>query len=664
MTSIKTDTEKHVVTYGNHAFVAGGLSLFDVVGTKNKRLAYNVLPGQLVAYKKLNGEYKTVNIAALSAADLHSLYIGVGYSGDGSGLTTDIRHLGIEDISGCMPREVSTSSPKCGAPQVLDFYFDCTKCDETYSLEVTVDDNFSRSFGKWNASAEQFVGSIVTDCSSCDECGAEHNCREVACKLADALNNEFDLKIGSRSYPDYKKSGIKRPFHATRIHNRSILYCLTSASASDCESCSHVSGIKGALVKDTVYTFTGTLNNADPQVTPIGMIQNAIEQINDAFVTEYGENAHAGSAYFTGSFSDCCPFQIHVNTCDANFKLIDINDNEIAPKTDVNPFTTYGAKTANTGCIDCADAAVAAKGTLTFTGNALDTETVTIGAKTYTFEDTLTNVNGNVKIGATVNDTINNLVAAINLGSGAGTKYATAMTLHPTVSAVNGAGNTVVVTAKTAGTAGNALASTETLTNGSFGGATLAGGEAAEAASPEYYSCGVRVIAERVFGDCSCYLNKPLNFYARKLTLNPIGEGFRGKEWSVVEVQAMEMPAGFGSQIQWLEYQNEPIGRGRNYSRGNSNKGMFNLPDKKSRVNSVTAKCEDHYCSYYIQFDMENRRVVDRGILTINANMHIPSDDATTIASWETFQENLLALNPGCKVLTAVECNTVFGSCS
>lgn len=121
-------------------------------------------------------------------------------------------------------------------------------------------------------------------------------------------------------------------------------------------------------------------------------------------------------------------------------------------------------------------AAVAATGILTLTGNALDTETVTIGTKTYTFQATLTDVDGNVLIGATASDSLDNLIAAITLGAGSGTLYAASTTLHPTVTAAAGAGDTMDVTAKDKGTAGNTIATTETLTNGSFGGATLSGG--------------------------------------------------------------------------------------------------------------------------------------------------------------------------------------------
>lgn len=121
---------------------------------------------------------------------------------------------------------------------------------------------------------------------------------------------------------------------------------------------------------------------------------------------------------------------------------------------------------------------VQATGTLTLGANAADTETVTIGGKVYTFQAALTNVNGNVKIGATASDSIDNLIAAITLGAGAGVTYAAAMTVHPTVTAAAGAGDTMTVTAVASGTAGNAIATTETLAGGGsqFGAVTLTGG--------------------------------------------------------------------------------------------------------------------------------------------------------------------------------------------
>ncbi len=114
--------------------------------------------------------------------------------------------------------------------------------------------------------------------------------------------------------------------------------------------------------------------------------------------------------------------------------------------------------------------------TLTLTGQPLDTETVTVGGKTYTFQTVLTDVDGNVLIGAAETDSLDNLIAAINLGAGSGTVYAAATTEQTEVDAVAGAGETMDVAAVVGGTAGNAIATTHTLSNGSFGAANLSGG--------------------------------------------------------------------------------------------------------------------------------------------------------------------------------------------
>lgn len=121
--------------------------------------------------------------------------------------------------------------------------------------------------------------------------------------------------------------------------------------------------------------------------------------------------------------------------------------------------------------------AIAATGVLTLAGQPLNTETVVIDTQTYTFQTVLTNSNGNVLIGATASDSLDNLIAAMNRDAGAGTLYAQLTPLHPTVSALAGIGDTMDVTAKTAGAAGNTIVTTETLTNGSWGGATLSGGQ-------------------------------------------------------------------------------------------------------------------------------------------------------------------------------------------
>lgn len=118
---------------------------------------------------------------------------------------------------------------------------------------------------------------------------------------------------------------------------------------------------------------------------------------------------------------------------------------------------------------------VAAQGTLTIAVQPTDGDTVTIGGRTYTFETTLTDVDGNIQIGAAVTDTQNNLVAAFDLSGTAGTDYATSMTANTEVTIGAFATNDAVITAVEKGAAGNSIATTETFTSGSnvFDAATL-----------------------------------------------------------------------------------------------------------------------------------------------------------------------------------------------
>lgn len=126
-------------------------------------------------------------------------------------------------------------------------------------------------------------------------------------------------------------------------------------------------------------------------------------------------------------------------------------------------------------------AAIAASKALTISAiTAANTQTVTIGGQVYTFNTSLTNTANNVLIGADATAMGANLAAAINAGTGAGTLYGTGTVANASVSATASLG-VVTVTARTAGTAGNAVAISETLTNSAWAGGatTLSGGEAA-----------------------------------------------------------------------------------------------------------------------------------------------------------------------------------------
>lgn len=121
---------------------------------------------------------------------------------------------------------------------------------------------------------------------------------------------------------------------------------------------------------------------------------------------------------------------------------------------------------------------IAATGTYTAASNFTDADTLTIGGKVYTMQDTLTVTDGHVKIGASLTASLVNLVHAIaGAGGVSGTDYAAGTTPNASVSATSDATH-LYLTALAGGTAGNAIATVDTSTSGAFGAATLAGGVA------------------------------------------------------------------------------------------------------------------------------------------------------------------------------------------
>jgi len=117
-----------------------------------------------------------------------------------------------------------------------------------------------------------------------------------------------------------------------------------------------------------------------------------------------------------------------------------------------------------------------AKATLEFTGQPANTETVTIGSTVYQFVNALAAA-GDVLIGASTAASIQNLVdAVLATASQAGTAFHADTVKNPDATAIVGLDDTLVAYAATTGTAGNAVATTETVTAASWNSATMTGG--------------------------------------------------------------------------------------------------------------------------------------------------------------------------------------------
>ena len=119
---------------------------------------------------------------------------------------------------------------------------------------------------------------------------------------------------------------------------------------------------------------------------------------------------------------------------------------------------------------------VKAQGTITLTANPADAGTMNIGvdaagvAFQYRFKTTPVQAK-DIKIGSTVDETVEYIIAAIN-----GTDGGFNTVANNSVTAANGTGTTVVVTAKYHGGSGDAVAFTESATNLTMDGSNTLGG--------------------------------------------------------------------------------------------------------------------------------------------------------------------------------------------
>lgn len=127
-------------------------------------------------------------------------------------------------------------------------------------------------------------------------------------------------------------------------------------------------------------------------------------------------------------------------------------------------------------------ALIPAQGTFTLTVNATNTETVTVGTTdgatpaVYTFKTVLASAY-DVLIGIDIETTIENFVAALNGAAGEGTLYGTGTVANYDVDGEILPSDQLLVVALIPGTVGNAIPSTDTCANGSWGDTTLDGGE-------------------------------------------------------------------------------------------------------------------------------------------------------------------------------------------
>lgn len=345
----------HVTSKNNLVFPDAGATVWEKAGN---RIYWALQEGQPVVYKTDETGCKgvQVDVTAITKKDLKAIQFGVGNSSNNDGIVDGVRHISIgAKANWCDIDDLGVSSPKCGSPSVEDFYFGCIGCDKTYTLNVGVIDNQSMSYTKYNDHSVDYTGSFTTSCDSCDDCVVDPpSCDDIVCGLVDSLNGEKELKLGDLPYPDYKEYDAPRPFRVVKLHNSensSKTYCLRPATNDNCScgQCNAFAAVVSATVFGETVTFNGNLDPSADTFTMRHQLQNIVDQINEAFVRIKGR--HSGHAYLTGgaqNILDCCPQQIHVNTCDPDFEITGLTAAE-----SYNPFEKYACVRLDSVCKTC-----------------------------------------------------------------------------------------------------------------------------------------------------------------------------------------------------------------------------------------------------------------------------------------------------------------------
>lgn len=314
----------YLATSGNRAVKAAGEQVYTATG------ALNVYTGELVVFNpKTNLTVAAVNVLAQERV---SIAVGVGNVGH---IATSLRFLAGEEFDLCSAKiNADVSRPECAVPQVKDVFFDCTKCDENYTLEILLDDSLVRSRYNVNERAK-YIYTEATECGGCDDCETTVECATVRDGLIDQINLKFsedptNIVYFQRRNPEQ----LYQPFRALPLYNAANSlkeYCFATADAT-CENCVVIEdGIGGISIDGDVTTFVGTLSGTDTLKSQLGQV---LTQINDAL-----EAAGAGRAHLTSGLHDCCGACLQISS-DATILLRNNAGATIAPSTQSNPFTT------------------------------------------------------------------------------------------------------------------------------------------------------------------------------------------------------------------------------------------------------------------------------------------------------------------------------------
>lgn len=228
----------------------------------------------------------------------------------------------------------------------------------------------------------------------------------------------------------------------------------------------NVSEDETVTINTTVYTFkvdpTGIAYAVDIGANAAGSLANLAAAINASGTpdTEYGTGTAAHP-------------EVVCTANDATTLTIQAKE----PGTTPNAYAT----TETSAHLSWADTTLGGGTGASVAGVTTAGAQFTIDDRTYTIVDELSETNADAIVdqilyGGNEAACLDNIKVAINNGATEGTNYSTGTVVHASVTATYNTNTTQKFVAKTAGVAGNAIATTETLANTAFTDTVMAGG--------------------------------------------------------------------------------------------------------------------------------------------------------------------------------------------
>lgn len=302
----------------------------------------NGVPGQLVIYDPQTG--LALGPTSLNKKDHGKIVIGVLDDSTGDGMADTIRKSFGDMVYGCNIDSYRATTPKCGLAEVQDLLFKCARSETSYGLNITVEDESTQRQYPFNKPA-LYPYTVQVNSEGCVGCSEEDYARKVACKFAEAINEEVWNQNPTRQGRIMPMDKVDKDFEAVALWANEFVFCIDTIQ-TDCGNCAYIPGIVGINIQgEDPVVFSFTTVPGDLTKSYQAQLDHIVYSINQAL----GEFGHA---VVTRGAGPCCSYQLMVNTCKTITSLQLDGADVLTPCSTHSPLDPVAFQN---NCKDCGD---------------------------------------------------------------------------------------------------------------------------------------------------------------------------------------------------------------------------------------------------------------------------------------------------------------------